>query len=124
MTQETNRRYLDRCEIPGAEIIYRTQGTKKFFAKYHGPAVIRNLSKSGVCFESLQELNPGDQIELKILIPGERNIKLKGKIVWSSFLESQKRPLSGMQFLPFGASRKYNPMVSLSRLRNITENYN
>ena len=122
MTRQNNRRYLDRYEISGVETIYRIQGPKKFFAKYQGPTAVHNLSKGGVCFESLQALIPGEQVEMKILIPGERNIKLKGKIVWSSLLESKKVSLSGMQFLPFGASKKYNPMVNLGRLRNITEN--
>jgi hypothetical protein len=62
----------------------------------------------------------GKQIEMKIIIPGEKNIKIKGKVVWISGSVSNKTLQVGMQFLPFGGDKKYNPLQSLTRLRQIT----
>jgi hypothetical protein len=120
MTERTDRRYLDRHHLPGAEMLYKSPEATRPFAKYYGPTSVINLSKGGVCFETNENLALGKQIEMKIIIPGEKNIKIKGKVVWISGSLSNKTLQVGMQFLPFGGDKKYNPLHSLTRLRQIT----
>jgi len=119
-SEKKDRRYLDRYYLPGAEMLYKSPEATHPFARYHGPTSIVNLSKGGVCFETFEKLTPGKQINMKILIPGEKSIKIKGKIVWISGAGLDKNAQVGMQFLPFGGDKKYNPLHSLARLRNLT----
>jgi hypothetical protein len=122
MVENSDRRYMDRYQISGAEVFYRSQSNNRFWSKFQGPVSVINLSKSGICFNTAQRVARGEQIEIKIHIPKERKIKLKGKIVWASSSYQQKKTLAGMHFLPFGGDKKYNPLSSLTRLRHVTEN--
>jgi hypothetical protein len=122
MEEHSDRRYMERYQISGAEVLYRSQSTSRIWSKFQGPVSVVNLSKSGICFKTAKKMVTGEQYEIKVLIPKERKIKLKGKIVWTTSSYQQKATLAGMHFLPFGGDKKYNPLSSLTRLRNATEN--
>jgi hypothetical protein len=111
------RRYLDRIKIPGAKIEYDlTNGNTV-------KTDLIDLTKISVRFYTKNKLNPGDSLQLSILVKDYPKISVKGHIVWSdtSSENIKKRSTAVVQFLPFGTYGQYNSLESyeiLAKLEN------
>lgn len=117
------RRHLVRFEIPGAQISYKQNQSFALFSKYSKPMPLKDITKNGACIGVSDFFNPGDPIEIKLLIPGERRIRVKGKIIWSSQLAEYQASFAGIQFLPFGEGKHYNSFWCRQKLEQLTNQY-
>ena len=60
----------------------------------------------------------GDQIYLKIDIPGRQKIQIKGRVVWVSEQEIENHAV-GVQFLPFRTMKGYNTFSAREKLERL-----
>jgi hypothetical protein len=111
------RRYLDRFEVPGAEVVYRFAGGTE------SRGSLADITKISVRFETDHQFNAGDHIELEIFIPERNSISVRGNVVRIVNASSQAPVSVAVQFLPFGSDERYNTMESYSQLNNLTEEY-
>ena len=88
------------------------------FKQFSEPFTLNNLTKSGVSFKTSKQISQGDQVRLKINIPGCQRIKIKGKVVWVSNVK-QREWAVGVQFLPFGTMKQYNSFTSREKLKRL-----
>ena len=116
MEEPLDRRTQDRIMIPGSEIYYKPKRTFGFLYKYHGPQKLIDISKSGAGFIASLPISRIPDLDVKVKVPGEDIIKLKGTVVWKSGVMEPGRIRMGMQFFPFGKSRIYNSPISLAKL--------
>jgi PilZ domain-containing protein len=123
MTEQKDRRSLDRFEIPGTNVICKKQEGLNFFNHYSKDSTLENLSKSGVCLKLKNGIKVGDALRLKLNIPGETGFEIKGHVRWKSQKEGVFNKI-GIQFEPFGRGKKFNPLTSLDKLREIQQQYN
>jgi hypothetical protein len=84
---------------------------------------MKDLTYSGVCFEVDGIMTVGDLIEMRIILPGEESITLKGNIIWSEMNASSKIVYTAVQFLPFGTDERYNSMEIYQKLKKIVSAY-
>ena len=119
MKQSTDRQTQIRNNIPNTSLLIKQ--TQSFLNKfsYKGQNEIVNLSKSGAGIISTLRLKKGETIKLKIKIPGEKDLILKGKIKWTNQINGNGTYRSGIQFHPFGYKRYYNSVENLERLNNL-----
>ena len=94
-----------------------------FFHKYSPPHRLVNINKSGLSFEADHQISPGMLLFLKIIIPGEKKICLKGRMVWIAAKQKMGNYLTGIQFLPFGKGKQYNSFLSHDKLQRLTTKY-
>ena len=83
---------------------------------------LKNLSKSGVCLQIKNGINKGDRLTIQLVLPGNDKIELKGQVRWKADTVGQFNEV-GIQFEPFGVGRNFNPLTSLEKLRNISDEY-
>ncbi len=121
MENSNERRSMERISIPDAQVYYKSNQAMNYFTLPSGPMSLINLSKSGACFEFSDQIPSGTPVQLKIVIQGGKKIIAKGQVVWTS-IGKGSTPCAGVQFLPFGKSRRYNSLQTLSRLRKLTDN--
>ncbi len=123
MAEQKDRRSLDRFEIPGTNVICKKTEGFKLFPRYSNDSTLENLSKSGVCLKLKNGINIGDMLKLELDIPGESNLQLRGHVRWKSQKLGDFNKI-GIQFEPFGRGKKFNPLSSLDKLREIQQQYN
>ena len=111
------RRYLDRFEVPDAEVVYRFAGG----AESRGS--LADITKISVRFETEYLFNTGDHIELEIIIPDKENITVRGNVVRLVNSQGSQSLSVAVQFLPFGSDERYNSMDSYSQLNALTTEY-
>ncbi len=121
MEKSSERRSMERISIPEAQVYYKSNQAMNYFTLPSGPLPLINLSKSGACFEFNDQIPSGSPVQLKIVMQGGKKIIAKGQVVWTSNGKGNTH-CAGVQFLPFGKSRKYNSLQTLSRLRKLTDN--
>ncbi|MBN2424719.1 MAG: PilZ domain-containing protein [Calditrichaceae bacterium] len=115
-----DRRTLNRSEVPGTKVQYRRIQNKNFFQPLSNTVQMVNISKSGACIITYNNLKRGEIILLRIVFPDGKKLKLKGFIRWNSSDTEVPGYLVGVQFYPFGTSSNYNPIKALEYLRNIS----
>ena len=91
-----------------------------FWRRHSAQLPLRDLAKGGVGFEIAAMLDRGVTIEMKLSIPGERNLFIKGNIVWSDNITGNGRIFAGVRFLPFGKGKMYNSFECWDKLEQIT----
>ena len=111
------RRYLDRFEVPDAEVIYRFAGANE------SRGSLSDITKISVRFETMHAFNKGDHIELEIIIPEKEKISVRGHVVRTIDSETNLPLYTAVQFLPFGSDERYNSMESYTLLNDLTEEY-
>ena len=111
------RRYLDRFEVPDAEVIYRFAGSNE------SRGSLADITKISVCFETGHAFNNGDHIELEIIIPDKESITVSGHVVRIIEAEANSPIYAAVQFFPFGSDDRYNSMESYTQLNDLTEEY-
>ncbi|MCF8050298.1 MAG: PilZ domain-containing protein [Desulfobacterales bacterium] len=120
----TEKRKCRRFEIPGATVRIRKAGLLGMLLGFSEPLKLVNLSKGGAGFESdiLWKIN--QKILLQFHLPEEPLLYLWGNIRWQATTLGPNKPaMTGVQFLPFGASRQTNPRKALDVLSRLEETY-
>ena len=118
MVQERDRRYSRRMEFDDAKVYCQENSTFKLFNQFSEAFALNNLTKSGVSFKTNKKISRGDQVQLKIDIPGQQKIRVKGKVVWVSEEEVSPHAV-GVQFLPFGTMKQYNSFSAREKLERL-----
>jgi hypothetical protein len=115
--QGIERRYLDRFEIPDAEVVYHSEENSGIRGS------LADITKISVKFEIDQSFNPGDLLQLEIIIPNKERIFVKGHIVRTINPMNGQPAYAAVQFLPFGSDARYNSMESYEQLDALTVEY-
>jgi c-di-GMP-binding flagellar brake protein YcgR len=120
MADEKDRREIERVEIPNGSVYYKPDAHLNLLNRYAGPEVLIDISKSGAGFIVSHDLNRNENIRVKLMIPGEKDITLQGYVKWITSAEtSLGKNRVGIQFLPFGYHGKYNAIDKLKKLGSI-----
>ncbi len=123
MSDQKERRFYERIQIPGAEVAYRARKRFNWFSGYDGPVPMKDITKSGICFKLKTRLERGATVEIKINIPGEEQFSVTGNIVWTNIDRSPDDGYAGVQFRPFGKGHHYNSFRTHERLEQITQHF-
>ena len=125
MTDIKERRNYPRVEVDGAIVAYKKRERFELLNRFSSFYPLRDLAKGGICFELDTQINQGTLVEVKLSVPGEKRISVKGTIVWSTNITGNGRMFAGVQFLPFGKGRRYNSFECWERLEQIiSQHYN
>jgi len=118
MVEQKDRRFSERYQFDDAKVYCQENFAFGFFKQFSEPFTLDNLTKSGISFKTNMPLAYGDQIEMKIDIPGRQKIKIKGRVVWVAG-DQHKEHTVGVQFLPFGTMKRYNTFTSRDKLERL-----
>ena len=113
------RRSSTRIKSPGTKVQLRRLNGLGVFNVLSKPTDIVDISKSGVSFKVSETVDSGQPVEMRLTFPDGKSFNLKGKIRWFEENGNNHDTRIGIQFLPFGSSRKYNPLKALDYLRNM-----
>jgi hypothetical protein len=120
MTDFKERRNYPRVTVEGAMVAFKKKTSMDFWRGFSSELPLRDLAKGGICFQSDALLDQGVTIEIKLFIPGERRLNIKGNIVWSDNITDNGRTFAGVRFLPFGKGKMYNSFECWDKLEQIT----
>ena len=118
MVEQRDRRYSDRYHFDNAKVYCQENSAFRLFKQFSDPVALNDLTKGGISFKTNKPVSRGDQIELKIDIPGRQKIKIKGRVVWVAD-NQEKQHAIGVQFLPFGTMKQYNSFTSREKLERL-----
>jgi len=118
-----DKRTQIRFRIPKGRLKYKHDIGFTAFSQYEETGDLLDISKSGAGFLSTKPLYLQDLIKIKILIPGEQNLVLRGQVKWVVANKVSGRQRVGMQFAPYGNRRDYNAPNKLARLSHLSEIY-
>jgi len=118
-----DKRKQTRLRIPESKIRYKHDLGFSLFNQYIGPGDLMDISKSGAGFVISRPVNLEDLIKVKIHIPGEKNLILRGQVKWVEPDTETGRHRVGMQFAPYGYRREYNSLNKLTRLKHLSQIY-
>ena len=107
MTEDKDRRYSQRFHFDEGKVYCQENSTFGLFKQFSEPFDLNDLTKSGISFKTSKNITAGDQIYLKIDIPGRQKIQIKGRVVWVSEQNINNHAV-GIQFLPFSTMKGYN----------------
>ena len=119
MTDFKERRNYPRVVVEGAQVAYKKREGFDLFNRFSSSFPLRDLAKGGICFELDSKLDRGIRVEMKLLIPGEKQIQVKGIIVWATNITGNGRMFAGVQFLPFGKGSMYNSFECWEQMEQI-----
>jgi c-di-GMP-binding flagellar brake protein YcgR len=123
MSSLSERRTQLRVEIPESETYSKPENWYNLVTLYNGPGRLIDLSKSGAGFETAKQVEKDELLRLKIDIPGEDTLVLKGQVRWTASVEWNSKMRVGVQFAPFGERREYNSTFALMTLQVLQEKY-
>ena len=123
MSEKKDRRYLERLEINGAAISIRREKGLSLLERFSEPKPVKDITWSSVRFETEKNLKTGEVVELEIIVPGEKKIRVKGHLVWTAKNSSRDTGYAVVQFLPFGAVKPYNPLKCREQLKKLLNKY-
>jgi len=123
MVKDSDTRTLDRHRIPQASVYYREIRSVNILNRFKGPFPLNDISKSSVKFEYPSISLEHAHVELKIIVPGSHNLKIKGKIAGPLDSKKYHRDNTIVHFLPFGDRKVYNTYRSKIKLELILEEY-
>ncbi len=121
MAEFEERRAFKRFKVPDGQVFYKKQKGFALLNKFNGPAPMKDISKSGVCFNVEKSLREGEIVVMQIIIPGFEKVQIKGEIRWIGPQHEVGATFTGLQFLPFGIKSQFNSLETLEKLRAITE---
>jgi hypothetical protein len=93
------------------------------FNGFSEPGPVVNVSKGGLAFESRSKVIQGKKISVRLIIPGEESLVLKGVVRWCAFSWEKMAHVAGVEFAPFGTRRGHNLLEALDRLRELELEY-
>ena len=118
MTQEKDRRYSQRFHFDEGKVYCQEDSTFRIFKQFSEPFDLNDLAKSGISFRTNKNIVTGDQIYLKIDIPGRQKVQIIGRVVWVSD-ENINTHAVGVQFLPFSTMKGYNTFSAREKLERL-----
>ncbi len=118
-----DRRFLERISIDGAKISYRMDKETLLFKYFSDPVPLSDLTWNSLRFEADASLPTGNIVDLKIEIPGEEKIRVKGHLIWNSRSQGENRNYVVVQLLPFGPGRNYNSLTTHEALKRIINKF-
>ncbi len=118
-----DKRTQIRLRIPAGLVKYKNDSGFTFFNQYIGPGALLDISKSGAGFTISYPVKLEDKIKVKIRIPGQKNLILRGQVRWIQADQTSGLHKVGVQFAPYGSRREYNTPKNLSRLGNLSKIY-
>lgn len=119
MSENTERRALNRLEFPSAEVFYKSLKRFNLISTLTGPTNLVNISKSGACFIANNSMAKGSEVILKIFLPERDPFSVKANTVWSSLNHENRQTSVGVQFKPFGEGKGYNSFKLKEMLEQI-----
>jgi len=123
MKSETDRRKQSRVEIPDALTYIKVENRFTSINYYGGPGKLIDLSVGGIGFETRKKLKIDDQLSVKIEIPDEEPLQLKGTVVWTTPGTWKLRKRVGVRFGLFGREKKFNSPLALETLEKLRERF-
>ena len=126
MEEAKDRRSYDRLVIPEATALKMEQIWFDLMSNYLSfvipvnttkDLIIKDISKSGACIMCEHRHECGDTVHLVVSIPGEKNIWIKGRVLWVRKHDDQSQYCIGAQFYAYGSGKNLNSMRSLEQLR-------
>lgn len=119
MSEERERRYSQRIQFANGRVYCKERSSLGVFQHYSESYLLNDITKSGVGFSMTKTVARGDLVNLKIEIPGQKNIQVKGQVRWVSEQDDKQELAVGVQFLPFGSMKHYNSFNTRERLENL-----
>ncbi len=121
------KRHCKRFMIPGCTLYYRNKPGLLIRTKYsedYFPVI--NLSRGGVKFLCNERLKPGQDVVIKINIPGEsQHPEINANIKWvSKNTEQSYRYQTGVAFNAYGNGKNENPEDTLVFLKTLEQREN
>ena len=119
MVPTIERRACPRFTIPGALVRYQKS---RLFGKRtewdEQSCRLFDLSRGGVRFLSKESPPLDAKVDLELTVPEEKNpLRLAGISRWVADHQGDEfRYFVGVQFNPYGNSRKHNPLESLDQI--------
>jgi len=111
------RRKNDRYHIPDAQIVYKLK------TGHTSLVPLVDLTKCSAKFQTRHMVQLGTSVDMEILIPQNKNICLRGKIIRLSDPHNEKMTAAIAQFMPFGTLDNYNSFYSYNQLNKIVDEY-
>ena len=118
MIEERERRFSERYHFNNARVYCQENTALGLFKQFSEPFTLSNLTKSGISFRTSKPVSRGDQLQLKIDIPGRQKIKIKGRVIWVTDGPQNEHSV-GVQFLPFGTMKQHNSFSSREKLARL-----
>ena len=118
-----DRRRQQRIEIPEAKTYFRLEQLADPEDMYEGPEKLIDLSKGGISFETTKTVATDDILWVKLAIPDEESLILKGIVRWTGRIPRSRKIRIGLRFTLFGREEKYNSPAALERLENLQERF-
>ena len=114
---EIERRHSVRFAIPNAQVHYATPTGMK------GNNLLIDMSKSGVSFLSKHNFPIGEELNLRIELPDNENLSVKGTVLRVGHNDSYAAPFTVVLFYAFGTYEKYNSFMCHEQINQIVEAY-
>jgi len=123
MEGKKDRRNLERLEIEGAKIALRREKSVNILERYSEPYPVKDITWSSVRFITNRLLQIGEAVEIELIVPGEKKIRVRGHLVWTSTRDNSEEHYAVVQFLPFGNEKPYNPVKYKEMLKRVIERH-
>lgn len=123
MNSFSERRINLRVEIPESAAYAKSDKWYRLLTIYEAPGRLIDLSKSGAGFETLMRTKKDDRLRVKIDIPGEQKLVLKGHVRWAEPVKWNGKTRVGVQFTSYGRQKPYNSPFALATLQVLQEKY-
>ncbi len=120
-TAENERRTFNRYSYDGAIVKFIEGRNFGLVKKYSKEYEMKDISRSGICFELDQYRGPGVVIDMIVDIPGKPNLHLRGDVRWVTEVNSSAKYEVGILFAPYGSRKEYNSFRIKDKLKQILE---
>ena len=118
---EDERRTFERYEYNGAVVRLFERKNFGLIKKFSSDFEMKDISRSGMCFELDRYKGPGAYLEMTIDIPGKSKLQMCGNVRWIRENGESDKYEVGILFSPYGSRDGYNPIRNKDRLKNIIE---
>lgn len=118
---ENERRTFDRYEYDGAVVRLFERKNFGLIKKFSSDFEMKDISRSGMCFELDRYKGPGAYLEMTIDIPGKSKLQMYGNVRWVRENGESDKYEIGVLFSPYGSRDGYNPIRNKDRLKNILD---
>jgi len=123
MAKYVEKRKCRRFEIPGAEVKYKKIGLLSLNKNFSEACPVLNVSKGGLAFMCEKKFRSGTKLMVQLLAPNEIPLNLRAKVQWQGESAGTVFRTLGIQFMPFGPRRGWNPVEALDVLGKLDEQY-
>jgi len=112
MDDHGERRRYRRFEIPGGKVKIK----KTSFP-------VLNVGVDGINILCNKELSTGEVVQLELIIPKEKPLRLRSKVIWTNPVALSRDIIIGLEFLPFDENKDHNSSEAKNMLRRLYARY-